>query len=179
MPATNTLLNAIVTDLRNRFPDLKTCEVYDGALDSAELARSAVRTPAMFVSPIGIPVIENPGTEQADAVVELAIYVVTKTEPQLPKGVAARNLIDGLLTLLPNARWGLASVGEVSAIAAENPYSKLLDGSGMALWSVSWRQVNRLGTDIWDVTGVMPTELYVGLEPALGPDHLTDYDQVS
>lgn len=177
MPATNALLNDIVTELRNRFPELKTCEVRDGGFDSEELARVAARTPAMFVSVAAIPTVKSVGTEQADAVMELAIDVVTKSTPQLPRGVAARNLVDALLSLLPNARWGMTGVGEVSAITAENHYSNILDGSGVALWSVTWRQVNRLGTDMWDVSGVMPTELYVGLEP--GPDHVIDYDLVS
>jgi hypothetical protein len=179
MPATNTLLNDIVTDLRNRFPELKTCEVRDGGIDPEELARVAARTPAMFVSVVAIPTVESVGTEQTDALMELSIDVVTKSAPQLPRGAAARNLVDALLGLLPNARWGMTGVGEVSAVTAENHYSKILDGAGVALWSVTWRQVNRLGTDIWDVSGVMPTELYVGLEPELGPDHVIDYDLVS
>lgn len=179
MAGTNELLNGIVADLRTRFPELKTCEVHDGFLDSAELARIGTRTPAMFVSCLGIGSVENPGTEQTDAAVDLAIYVVTKSVPQLPRGTAARNLLDALLTYVPGARWGLTGIGGVSDVAAENHYSGSVDDSGVALWSVTWRQINRLGTDIWDVSGVMPTELYVGFYPNLGSDHVNDYDLVT
>lgn len=179
MAGTNELLNGIVDDLRTRFPQLNTCEVHDGAFDPTELARIGARTPAMFVSCLGIPTVENPGTEQADAAVDMAIYVVTRSMPQLPRGVAGRNLVDALLAYLPGARWGLTGVGAVSAVAAENHFGVDVDSAGVGLWSVTWRQMNRLGTDIWDTSGVLPTELYVGLDPNLGSEHLSDYDLVS
>lgn len=179
MAGTNELLDGIVADLKTRFPELRTCSVHDGSLDPAEVARIGTRTPAMFVSCLGIPALENPGTGQADAAMELAIYIVTASTPQLPRGVAGRNLVDALLAYLPDARWGLAGIGEVSAIAAENHFTGDVDSTGVALWSVAWRQISRLGTDIWDSSGVMPTELYVGLEPNLGTEHISDYDLVS
>lgn len=178
MPSTNDFLDAITVDLKAKFPALKACEVRDGPFDLDELSRVAVQVPAMYVSCLGVPAMTNPGTEQADASMHLTVYVVTKSTPQLSKGAAARNLVDALLAYLPVADWGLTGLGNAGAITAENLYTLEVDKAGVALWSVSWRQINRMGTDIWDVTGVMPSELYVGLTPAVGPDNISEYDLV-
>lgn len=50
--------------------------------------------------------------------------------------------------------------------------------SGYAVWLVEWTHEVRLGDSVWDGAGVMPTAIYVGLAPEIGPPHIDDYIKI-
>ena len=178
---TNEFLQAICREIQEKlFRDLKACEVHDGRFDLGELKRISTRTPAVYVACLGTPRMEDPGTEQTDAVKQLAIYVVTKNAPGLSRGEAARNLVEALETYLPRARWGLRGIGAAENVRSENLYGGAIDRQGIALWAVSWRQALRLGESVFDEEACpLPSELYVSQEPETGLEHEADYERVT
>ncbi len=175
----NGALDAIAARMAQAFPALKTCEVHAGRFDADELARISARVPALFVSCLGIPKVTNAGTEQADADAALAVFVLLGSSPGLPRDVAARNVVEALVVLVQNERWGLSGCGETREIRAENLYGGKIDAQGVALWAVSWRQLLRLGASCFDESGTVPSHLYLGIDPDIGPDHVDDYLEVT
>ncbi len=178
MPSLEALLESIAARLHEAFPALKACEVHDGRFDLPELRRIATRTPAMFTACLGVDQVANPGTEQADATLLLAIYIVTANAAGLSRGAAARALSEAVLQLVQGERWG-GGTGEAAELRAENLYSGDIDKTGVALWGISWQQVLRIGTSVWDTTGVFPVHLYLGIVPDVGPAHVDDYVEVA
>lgn len=171
----NDALRAISARLKATFPGIRECAPHPGRFDEAELKRVATRAPALFVSCLGCLTVTNPGTEQADASLALAVYIVTQSVPGLPRDAGARNLAEALVTLVPLERWGLSGCGEAQAVRATNLYSGDVDKLGVALWAVSWQQTLRLGDSVFAADGTLPRELYLGIEPDVGIGHEPDY----
>lgn len=159
----NTLLNSIKTQLNTQFPELKTCEIHDGRFDVTELKRVATKSPAMHVSVLTVPKVSDEATEQVNGILNLVIYVITSDQHQLSKGESARNLVEALLHSISHQRWGNVGIGKAQSITAQNLYSSTVN-KGIALWAVTWQQDITLGQDVFDQTGVMPTELYLAGE---------------
>lgn len=160
----NELLEAVRAELAGLFPDLKACQVHDGKFNQAELKRIATKTPALLVALLGVTKVTDPGTEQSDAELQLAAFVVTRSSPGLDRGPAARALMEALLIHVPRTRWGLTGVSSGRDVRAQNFYAGEIDRQGVALWAVSWRQPVRLGDSIFDDDGTLPSRLYVAFE---------------
>lgn len=175
MTTMNGALDAIVATIGAAFPALKTCEKHPGKFDADEIKRQAVRTPAIFVSCLGVADLSDPGTEQSDATLILAAFILTASVPGLTRDDAARNMAEALLIQVPRARWGLTGAGQAKSVRADNLYSGEIATKGVALWAVVWRQQVRMGTSIWDGTGPVPTQLYLGIAPEIGLAHVDDY----
>ena len=50
--------------------------------------------------------------------------------------------------------------------------------NGFESWYVSWEQTIYLGDSVWDASGIVPSEIYVGLSPDIGNGHIDDYEQI-
>ena len=119
--------------------------------------------------------------------------VLTRDAPGLPRGTAARNLVDALeLQIFQGVdrtdektgetrcsnRWGLDGVGPVEQVRSQNLYSGMIDKHGVALWAVSWRQSVRLRPLDEQTDYPIPRRVYLGQAPEIGDGHAQDYDQV-
>lgn len=167
-PSTQRLLEAIAAELRGDLPALHSCAVHDGKWDAAEVKRWAVAAPALLVASLGVVSTETPGERWTDCGLQLAIYVMTRdgvaAERKLPRGEAARNLVDWLLLHVPRTRWGLTGIGPVEELRAENLYSGAVDQTGIALWAVTWRQTLRLEAAADGTCPPLPAELYASAQ---------------
>ena len=171
MTRSNDLLTAIAAELRGQLPGLSSCEVHDGKWDAAELMRWTVLTPAVRVAWLGTTRTGTPGEAWTDCSQQLAAYVMTRDQEELPRGTAARNLVDWLLLYLPRTRWGLSSaagIGAATDLRAENLYSSAVDKTGVAMWAVTWQQAMRLATVEDGTCPPLPEELYAA---AQGDEH--------
>ena len=160
MPSTNELLTAIAADLRSYLPALKTCAPHDGRWDAAELQRWSVGTPAVMIAWLGTVKTEQPGLPWTDCEQQLAAYTVTRDSPGLPRGQAARNLVDALLLYIPRARWDIEGLGEAENIKAENLFAPALDQTGVSICAVTWIQTLRLEALADGTCPPLPDELY-------------------
>ena len=162
---TQELLTAIAADLRAQLPALRSCEVHDGRWDEAEVKRWSIPTPALRVAWLGTAGVEMPGDLWTDCNQQLALFVVTRDSVdggrrKLGRGEAARNLGDWLLLYIPRARWGLAGIGEATALRAANLYTGKIDATGISMCMVAWQQELRLVATDDGTCPPLPAELY-------------------
>ena len=158
---TQRLLEAIAADLSDQLPQLCTCQVHDGRWDVEEVQRWSRSTPALFVTWLGTRSTAQPGERWTDADHMIGAFVMTADSGKLPRGEAARNLVDWLLLYIPRARWGITSgIGAAENIRAENAYSARLDRRRLAIWLVTWVQTLRLETGDEAACPPLPRELY-------------------
>lgn len=162
------LLNAIQTDFKAHITGLKACELHGGRFDLAELKRIAGRAPAIYLSVLGNPGLDDPGTGERDVALSLAAFVVTTDRRGLPRFEAAINLVESLLTHIPDNRWGQEGTFGAQQVTSRNFYNGSIDKHGVALWGVTWKQPLRLGESIWNTEGALPTTVYLSLEPNRG-----------
>lgn len=172
------LLNAIQADLKQHITGLEVCELHGGPFDLAELERFAVNTPAIYISLLGNPSLDDLNTGERDVELTLAAYVVTTDRDGLPRFEAAINLVESLLTHIPDSRWGQGGTFGAKQVISNNFYNDSIDNLGVALWNVTWKQVIRLGESVWDAKGTLPTELYLGLVSEVGIGHENDYSVI-
>ena len=173
------LLTAIQTDFKAHFTSLKTCELHGGRFDLEEMKRFAGRAPAIYISVLGSPNISSSGNGERDVALTIVAFVVTTDRTGLSRFEAAVNLVESLLSHIPDNRWGQSGVFAPEQLSSRNFYNGSIDRKGVALWGVTWRQKLRLGECVFNADGVLPTETYLGLAPLVGSDHEDDYALIS
>ena len=191
---TNEFLEAVAAEIKVWVPDLKTCAVHDGRFDRDGLKRFSLQTPAILVSCLGTASVTDRGDGGIEADRLWAAFVLTKDRPGLTRGEGARNLVDALELLIlcgvertdgntgeirSSNRWGLRSVGQPEQVRSQNLYGGTIDTKGVALWTVTWRQVLRIRPLSQEEDCPIPSEVYLGQAPEIGADHEADYERVT
>jgi hypothetical protein len=156
-----------------RLPELKTCKPHAGKFSLEELKKRSLPAPAVLISTLGA----KPGQVRSDAahsfMLSMAAYVVTRDGLGSPRDIAAANICQALLTLIPGKRWGEPALG-----AAQDVHMHTLVSSGAkditaSLWAVTWSQ-----PVTFHVIEAAPlgAELYVSQAPETG--NVADYTQI-
>jgi phage gp37-like protein len=154
------LQNAMVTGFKELFPELAACRAYAGRFNLQELGALSVKTPAIFVSYLGIKGIQEAGDERMDLVCQFAAYIVTTDQRGLPRDAAAKNMSEAIAVWLPNRRFGVLDVGVPRDLRVDNLYDGSVRSKAVALAAVSWTQLVRTGTSVFAEDGTLPTEVY-------------------
>lgn len=141
--------NAVENDLRAFLPNLIEVSSHFGPFDLDELRAFVLRAPAVRISIVGSAPGDLVSTREVDLKLHVAAYIVTRATATVPADVAALSIgeqLVGRLAKRPFTKW--TEVPE--RIALENHYSgKLRDMSGgVALFSVHWHQVVRIGANV-------------------------------
>jgi hypothetical protein len=171
------LVTAAVSGLKVMFAEIKQVEEYAGQLNANATDRVTIAPPGILIAVLSAKYVADPGTGEIDLVARLAAYVVTNSaRSRNARNQDALALTDLVIVGVHGNRWGLDNVEPAKVERAENLVSAQFDKKGLAVWAVTWSQELRLGIDEWDGVGVIPTELYVGIEPATGS--VGDYDPV-
>lgn len=111
------------------------------------------------------------GTEQLE--VELTFSAECVCTYKQGGKLAVRLLSAQVAKLVDGNRWGLpVSAGQFASAAPES-FSEEYE-----TWRVQWAHTALLGASIWDGNGILPTEIWLGFAPEIGPDHVADYVQV-
>ncbi|MBP9184348.1 MAG: hypothetical protein KBF78_14525 [Fuscovulum sp.] len=130
----------IALQVRGVLPELATCKAIAGRLDLAEVQRSAFATPAVLISRIRL----DQGTDLAGPHrvfrVMLAAFVLTKDSLGLPRDLAATNIAQTIVQLLPDCRFGRADIGPAERISEEPIVTDAIRKAGVALSAVTWEQ---------------------------------------
>lgn len=147
--------------------------------------KKTVTTPAIFFELTGLtPSEEDPGTEQSQMIAAFTLYVLVSYRAEDAK-LAVRELVGKLCNLIYYNRWGL-KIGQAELTSAQpDQFSVEPGGTGngsmqcFETWSIDWTNEILLGASVWDTDPEpIPTEVYVGIAPDIGPDHEDDYQQV-
>lgn len=149
----------IAAKIYDALPALATCEGMVGRLDLDEIKRSGFKTPAVLVSRIRL--------DQARALAGphhvyravCAAFVVTKDTLGTARDVAATNIAQVILQLLPDATFGRSDIGPAERIAEEPLVTPEIRKSGMSIIAITWEQDVSL-TPLPDGSA-LPIELYV------------------
>lgn len=182
----STFVDQVVTTVASHLPELKGCARHGGRFTAEELRRLIRQAPAVYIALMNIPESSYQGDGRRTLQLQMTAFVVAADQPGLHRDQAAMNLTEALMLLLPEQSWGLNALlpanevacGLPTRIRAENLYSGSLDKTKTALWGVSWRQEVHAGTAIWSNEGVLPAEVYVGVDPDIGIPHKDDYTRV-
>lgn len=158
--------------LQTEIAELKTCEPHGGRFNIDELKRVCAKAPAVFVSMLSAGRVnaDNGGT---NAVINFAVYVVTKRTSRVSEDQLVLNLVQKLIQILARQQWGLdESEKEPENIKAQNLFSQKVDRQGVAMWGITFSQQFDLGGQI-DLNALADFNEYVaehvladGQEPA-------------
>lgn len=172
----STLNDTIAATVKTWLPQLATCKGMAGRLDVDALARDGIKAPAVLISRLGARQMRGTSGPQPAFALDMAAFVVTKDALGLQRDAAAANICQLLLMRIPNRVWGLEDLGEAREVEEQSLISSASQGKAVSLWVVTWVQ------PVSFVAAPAPSEisptLYVGQAPAIGTDHVADYDQI-
>jgi hypothetical protein len=143
-----------------------------------ELARISTQAPAFRVAVYEFQNEEVDGGE-VDIDCGFSLAIITTDKRGLPREISAVNLSEQITRVLAKGQtWGCDYAYPSRKPSARNLYGGELSNKRVQMWEIKWRQIIRLGEPGWQPEGIMPTRLYVGQAPNIGPGHEGDYDLI-
>jgi hypothetical protein len=157
----------IVSVMREALPAVNVAE-HGGPINSAEIKRWATKSPAIRVACLGVPKVELGARILMDA--SWAAFCVESDRPGTANHRDMRVLLlaqSAIGVIGQHAqRWNLKATGVPDSITAVNLYAQDIDGMGVALWAVRWRQV--VDINVVDVTSLDNFETFFA-QYTIGP----------
>jgi hypothetical protein len=169
------LHQSILSKISTQFPDLQTVEDYSQS-------RLRFTTPACFVELTQLDAGDSdPGTGQIQVAARFEAHLIISFRA-LDAKRAIRKLAGAFSVFLHNQRWGLP-VGPAQFVSASPDE---ITGRGTnpdqldqyEVWSIEWEQQIHLGQSVWAGDSTLISEIYVGFDPEIGPDHQDDYREI-
>lgn len=169
--------DAMVATITAHFDDrIQTVAAYNPAWDTP------LNTPAVLLE------LENfsEGQDLADGRVPLrcrftAHCVLSWETPSIQMEI--RNFGAEFFQLLRRNRWGLekdAISNPDGADAGEGEFQPKQDKKpGFESWAVSWEQTVYVGADEWETAYPLPTAVFLGWSPEIGPDNVEKYVEIT
>lgn len=113
------------------------------------------------------------GTEQLAVTLRFNAYAILSYKT--PNKLALRSLAASLMAVIRGKRWG-QPVGAANVLGA---FPDQIDGQpeDYEVMRIEFEHEALLGTDVWP-GGELPTEVYLGFAPEIGPEHEDDYVRV-
>jgi hypothetical protein len=178
MPSLSGLAEAAAVAIEAAVPGLRTCEIYAGQFTEGEGRKKSFLAPAVFVSLAG-GAVTDPGTAELDIEARMVAFAIWKADKgRNARGVGASELAAAIALAVRGNQWNVPGVRAARLGRVVNLYSAKLDAQGLALWSVEWSQVVRVGESIWAEDGIVPVEVFAGYVPDVGEGHEADYEEV-
>lgn len=164
MTSIKAFLEHIVDNLRDNFPELKTCVVLPGFLETTELQVVHRNTPGVFVAPVGNGDITHVQTGESDITLQLVLYLLVVDQPGEEDGIrdamvreqVAQELLSKLLAHMSVTaqRWGYEAAHPATAIESADVHGLTND---FVAHTKDWR----LGTAVL----ARAADLYGGNDP--------------
>ena len=173
----DSLISAVVVSLRTRFPELIRCQSLAGYIETTSPADIHKDTPGVYVASLGTGDVVAVETGERDIVVRMVAYLISVSEKSQQREVQAQILITNLLDHISWQRWGLPNAHPAREVQSNDVYGLTenfephikdwrLDVSVLAraadlyggddpvsyltLWAITWEQMLRVGTNIYD-----------------------------
>jgi len=160
---------AVIAKIAAQFPGVTVDDYPDD--------RRRIRAPAVLVELVELAPVpdEDPGTGQLALEAHFeARYLVGFRGPDQRRHL--RRTIATLAHFIQHNRWGLPVEPARVTGCAPDEFSPELDQ--YHVWAVEWAQIVHIGPNEWITDDFTPTEVYVGIEPLTGPEHVDDYRRV-
>lgn len=155
----STLPDIVAAQIHTALPALITCKGIVGRLDVEDIAAKGWKTPAVLVSRLRLDQQRPQSGPHYVYRVFMAAFVLTKDELGLRRDVAATNIAQVILQLLPDARFDRADIGPAERISEEPIVTAAIRKMGVSLTAITWEQDVSL-TPLPDEVVIAP-ELYV------------------
>lgn len=169
-----TLSDVIAARIKVALPDLRECRGMAGRFDLDQLKARGVAAPAVLVSRLRIGQDETVAAPHFLWEVQMVAFILTREELGLRRDVAAANIAQVLLRLIPDQVWGLPDdLGAAYRVAEEPLITASAEKQALSLSAVTWTQPLSLAG--LPVAPAIVPELYLGQDPLIGPDHIDDY----
>lgn len=136
-----------------------------------------INTPAIFIEiediPSGDP--DTSETEQTEVTINVNAYVVFDYKTGNKK--ALRTFASGVLAFVRGKRWG----HPVQAAKTVGAFPDVIAGreKDYEVFRVEFYHEAMLGDDVWTSNDPVPTEVWLGYAPNIGPEHIDDYQLVN
>ena len=171
------LHDAIIADLTERYADrVYTIAAYDPFPEKNGAERLPITTPALLLDVESIDEGEEDGTDRQPLRLTITLHCILSfrtSDTQLE----LREFAADVAARVRHNRWGLnAAVDHPQAINAQ-PGEFVPEQAGYDSWRVTWEQQVYVGVNIW-AGGQLPEEIYLGIAPKIGPEHVDDYFRV-
>ena len=164
------IVDATVVKLRAAIPDVPTIEG-----DPPPQSQRAIRAPAVYLEISELEPVSNPGDGRisVDARFEARCIV----DPNGSRShLAVRELASRVVRALQEIRRPVAGHGHIRIErAGDEMFRPKMDG--YEVWVVEYGVEVYLGE--LEPAGVTPTEVYFGMTPAIGPNHVPDYERIA
>jgi len=160
----------IINRTKAKFPTLATVESY-------RLDRKNLTVPACLIelTEMTCPVDPDPGTEQLAVMARFeAMFIMSFKQGTANPKLEIRKLAAAFAAFARLQRWG-CPIGPANVLGAyPDDFNPELDQ--FEVWRVEWEQIIHLGESIWEAPpDWIPTEVYLGFAPNIGPAHIDDY----
>lgn len=120
--------------------------------------RDDVRLPAILLDLIELEPGKDPGTGELELISHWeARVIVSDSQPKSSLWA----LVQAVMLWLFNNRWSDLNIGR-AILKQAGPDHFSPEYQGHQVWLVEWTQSLRVGEDIWDGTGIIPTIISVG-----------------
>lgn len=171
---TETTLDAvhsgIIDAINAKFPALATVEAY-------RLDRKSLRVPACLIELTSLDTFTepDPGTEQLAVMAQFeAKFVISFKQGAANPKLEIRKLAASFAHFAKFQRWG-CPIGPAEILGIyQDDFDPELDQ--FEVWRVEWQQIIHLGASVWEMPpDWIPTEVYLGFAPNIGPAHIDDY----
>lgn len=172
------LRDGIVSTVSAIYPALAACSTIPGRLTQEELTRLAPTAPSVFVALLR----SKRGTETGSGEIEIRLRVAAYIVTALSDDATAHQMAAEIAGLVPYENWGQAASGVLAAlptVKVKNLHTALTAGQNLTVWAVTWWQPVRLGEDLFDQTGTLPSAVYLARTPTIGEASIDDYERVA
>lgn len=172
-----TLPATVAAAIHAALPGLRDCRGIAGRLNVEQIRQLGIKTPAVLVSRLRSVQDKTYGGPHRTFRLQMAAFILCKDELGLPRDLAAANIAQVLLTLVPDQQWGLIDdLMPAEAVTEEPLVSIEANKQGLALTAVLWEQVAAL-TPFSTAEAITP-EVYLGQAPEIGAAHEDDYERI-
>ena len=173
MSRAHDLVTAICEVLEAELPPV-SARLYEGEFETESQRRIRLAPPMVLVAPLGGKPGEDRGTGEWEIDLRLAAFCIHRSPQPGRRQEDALSLAEAVATRAHlNDDWGGAAAGLGQVEQMENLFS-LSGEQAFSVWGVTWRQPILLGESIWDGSGDIPSEIWVGFNADSYPE---DYEE--
>ncbi|WP_062560611.1 hypothetical protein [Paracoccus aminovorans] len=158
-------------------PGLRECRGIAGRLNVEQIKQLGIKTPAVLVSRLRARQDKTYAGPHRTFRLQLAAFILCKDELGLQRDLAAANIAQVLLNLIPDQQWGLDDDLMPAEAVTEEPLVSIdANKQGLALTAVLWEQVAALSP--FPASEPITPEVYLGQMPQIGAAHEDDYQLI-
>lgn len=168
------LHDAMLADLRAHYLDrVETIAAYDLFSDLDDQDRQPVTTPALLIGIESIDPGEDDGTGRQPLQLTFSAHCILSFRTSGHQ-LELREFAADLLAHVRYNRWGYPGAVHAPVALSAQPGEFQPGLAGYDSWLATWEQTIYVGPDLW-AGGIAPQEVWLGIAPKIGADHVEDY----